>query len=380
MNPPSPTSGISGEAPHPPLSPASDASSTRKMAGSDIIEEAFGGERKLKLWRGPWWHGVSRYQVALKRVLRPVPRGLTPAGCLRFWGFEKNKATRELFYLAENYERLFEGRIIAVNLARKWILNVCGSGAREVTGRELNDTNLTGEFQCVCLRYFPVVENSPGDMCKNDALGFCVCIVQDIEKWLSYRPIPDGHTRFFHGTSTSSMNSLLEGGIDQSEFQPVGDFGAGFYCADKVPTALQFAMLSALANCELTTLEARQSASLIYFDGENNDLAQLNQVELEGNDWTEFTKLCLRRKQRVAYKGERSALKLVKGKLVHNPHDVVLDGATPGVFQDNCKQYAFREKTGNLLLKNPEKMGVAVFDLYMPEEAADDTGCTCTVS
>jgi hypothetical protein len=370
-NPPSLTSGTSGEAPQPPLSPHSDASSTRKVTGSKIIEEAFGGQRKLKLWRGPWWPEVSRYQVALKRVLRPVPHGLTPAGCLRFLGFEKNKATRELFYLAENYERLFEGRIIAVNLATKWILNVCGSsGATKVAGEELNNSNLTVEFQGVCLHYFPVVENSPGDMCKNDELGFCVRIVQDIDKWLSSRPIPDGHTRLFHGTSTSSMNSLLEGGIDTGEFQVVGDFGAGFYCADNVRTAFRFAVLSALTNCELTTLEERYSASLIYFDVENDDLAELNQVELEGDNWTEFTELCLQRKQRFAYQGGRSALELVKGKLVQNPHDVEIDGTTPEVFQDNRKQYAFRKETGNLLLKNPEKMGVAVFDVYMPEEGA----------
>jgi hypothetical protein len=309
--------------------------------------------------------------VALKRVLRPVPHGLTPAGCLRFLGFEKNKATRELFYLAENYERLFEGRIIAVNLATKWILNVCGSsGATKVAGEELNNSNLTVEFQGVCLHYFPVVENIPGDMCKNDELGFCVRIVQDIDKWLSSRPIPDGHTRLFHGTSTSSMNSLLEGGIDTGEFQVVGDFGAGFYCADNVRTAFRFAVLSALTNCELTTLEERYSASLIYFDVENDDLAELNQVELEGDNWTEFTELCLQRKQRFAYQGGRSALELVKGKLVQNPHDVEIDGTTPEVIQDNRKQYAFRKETGNLLLKNPEKMGVAVFDVYMPEEGA----------
>jgi hypothetical protein len=155
--------------------------------------------------------------------------------------------------------------------------HVAAVARQKVAGEELNDTHLTVEFQGVCLRYFPVVENSPGDMCKNDKLGFCVVrIVKDIEKWLSSRPIPDGHTRFFHGTSTSSMNSLLEGGINTAEFQVVGDFGAGFYCADNVRTAFWFAMLSALANCELTTLVTRYSASLIYFDVENDDLAELN--------------------------------------------------------------------------------------------------------
>eukprot|EP00978_Attheya_sp_CCMP212_P009910 scaffold23644_cov53-Attheya_sp.AAC.2 len=180
-------------------------------------------------------------------------------------------------------------------------------------------------------------------MCKNDELGFGVCIVQDIETWLSSRPIPDGHTRFFHGTSTSSMNSLLEGGIDTGEFQAVGDFGAGFYCADNVRTAFRFAMWSALANCrELTALEARYSASLIYFDVDNDHLAKLNQVELEGDDWTEFTELCLQRKGRFAYQGEHSALELVKGKLVHNPHEVEVYGATSDLFHDKRKQYAFR--------------------------------------
>ena len=51
MNVSSPSTAYSGESPRPSLSPLSDAASkeeeTASKSGSDIIEEAFGGERKL---------------------------------------------------------------------------------------------------------------------------------------------------------------------------------------------------------------------------------------------------------------------------------------------------------------------------------------------
>jgi hypothetical protein len=299
----------------------------------------------------------------MKRDSKKVPLGLSPLDCLRFWGFEENKVTRGLFYLTKNYERLFEGRIIAVTLAKKWIMNVFKSGARKVAGGELNENNRMGEVQGVSLQYFPVVETNPGDMFVNNELAFCNLIVRDIDDWLSSRPLPEGHIRLFHGTSTRSMNEILEHGIDPESSEKIGDFGAGFYCADTLRTALRFAILSAL-------LEGfgRRSVSLIYFDVKNDDLGELNQIEVEGADWTEFTGQCLSGKKRDAYVGERSALQLMKGKVVRNPHQVELDGLTPQAFEDQRKQYAFREKAGNLLLENKGKMGVALFDVYMLEE------------
>jgi hypothetical protein len=57
----------------------------------------------------------------------------------------------------------------------------------------------------------------------------------------------------------------------------------------------------------------------------------------------------------------------VKGKLTRNPHEVGLGGATPWAFEDERKHYAFRRQAGDLLLANKGKMGVALFDVYMPE-------------
>lgn len=149
---------------------------------SEIIEEAFGGERKLWPLPGPWGPGVSRFQVAMTRVSKKTPLGLSPLECLRFWGFAENKVTRGLFYLTENYERLFEGRIIAVTLAKKWIMNVFKSGARKVTGEELNENNRMEEVQSVSLQYFPVVETNPGDTFVNNELEFCILIARDIDE------------------------------------------------------------------------------------------------------------------------------------------------------------------------------------------------------
>jgi hypothetical protein len=84
----------------------------------------------------------------LKRVSKKPPTHLSPADCLRFCGLEKNEATRALFYLAENYERILEGRIIKSTLGKKWVDSVyaCG-GVRKVAGEELNEGNRDGELE-----------------------------------------------------------------------------------------------------------------------------------------------------------------------------------------------------------------------------------------
>jgi hypothetical protein len=86
----------------------------RAKTPSEKMEEAFGGERKLWPLRGPWWPGITRYRVDMGRLKQKTPPGLTPSDCLRFWGLKENQVTHGLFYLAENYERLLEGRIIVV--------------------------------------------------------------------------------------------------------------------------------------------------------------------------------------------------------------------------------------------------------------------------
>jgi hypothetical protein len=86
-----------------------------------------------------------------------------------------------LFYLAENYERLLEGRIIAVNLAKKWITNFYDAGKPNAAGEELNESNLTGEFERVSLQYCPVVDTKPGDMLLKNVSEFYQRIAQDIE-------------------------------------------------------------------------------------------------------------------------------------------------------------------------------------------------------
>lgn len=209
---------------------------------------------------------------------------------------ENNRTTRGLFYLAEKYERLFEGRIIVKNLAAKWILSACGGSGGSArskaatAGEELTKTNATGEFQGVSLRYVSVQDEIPGDkMCKNNLEEFCNGTVQAIEEFLSSRPIPESHRRLFHGTSTHSMNNIVKNKIDQAYFQVIGDFGPGFYCADKVRTAFRFAMWTALGRIfDGADYEKggrrRQSASVIYFDFPEDALDELNQIEMVGDD------------------------------------------------------------------------------------------------
>jgi hypothetical protein len=347
------------------------------MTGSEILQEAFGGKRKLWRLRGPLWPGVSLLRVALKRVSGPMQDGLTPSECLTFWGLEKNETTHELFYLAENCDRLFEGRIIVKNLARKWILSLCGSGSarKDAAGEELTRTDHTGEFQSVSLRYISVVENIPGNMCKNNEKEFYDRIVELLEEFLSSRAVPEGHRRLFHGTSTQSMNSILEYGIIPGCFERIGDFGPAFYCADKIVPAFRFALLTTLGRFTAIDDDDRPSASLIYFDVPEGDLDELHHIELEGEEWTEMTGKCITGKFETAYEDEeRSALQLVSGKLVQNPHQVELEGATAKAFEDNRKQYAFRKDAGKLLLASRAKMGVALFDVYLPSEIDEGGG------
>ena len=202
-------------------------------------------------------------------------------------------------------------------------------------------------------------------------LEFCQRTVQAIEGWLASRPVPEGYKRFFHGTSTHAMNSIVKHGIKVSRFQRIGDFGSGFYCADKVRTALRFATLTAL-----TTGKGRQSSSLIYFDVDDDDLSQLNKMHVGGDEWTEWTGECLKDQEDTVYKGERDGLQLIIGKLVRNPHEVELDGEPSEAFEDSRLQYCFRKETGNLLLKDKTKMGVALFDVCLPPAEGDDNEST----
>jgi hypothetical protein len=56
---------------------------------------------------------------------------------------------------------------------------------------------------------------------------------------------------FMEATSAGSMTLLLEFGIDIAKFQSMGDFGPGFYCADKVQTTLRVASLSSFEEATL---------------------------------------------------------------------------------------------------------------------------------
>mmetsp|Transcript_29367 Transcript_29367/g.53792 ORF Transcript_29367/g.53792 Transcript_29367/m.53792 type:complete len:121 (-) Transcript_29367:406-768(-) len=94
-----------------------------------------------------------------------------------------------------------------------------------------------------------------------------------------------------------------------------------------------------------------------------------------GEEWIMMTGKCITDKFEAAYEDEeRSALQLVSGKLVPNSHQVELEGATAEAFEDNRKQYAFRNEAGNLLLASRAKMGVALFDVYLPLEIDEGGG------
>jgi hypothetical protein len=217
----------------------------------DIIFEGFGGERNFKFPfppRKPYGPGFTPHRHALMRVSKKPPPHLSPADCLRFWGLEKNGATRGLFYLVENYERILEGRIIKSTLGKKWVDSVYACGVvRKVAGEELNEGNRDGEFQGSSLRYFPVEEEIVDGIWNEDdsEKEFGNRIGNAIDEWLSSRPPPEGHTRFFHGSSALAMTAILGRAMDYSKFQGVGDFGPGFYCTDKVHTTLRFAKASA---------------------------------------------------------------------------------------------------------------------------------------
>jgi len=131
-------------------------------------------------------------------------------------------------------------------------------------------------------------------------------------------------------------------------------------------SAFRFAVLTALIN--FSELDSRQSASLIYFDVPEGDLDKLNQTEFVGDEWAEFTGLCLTDKQEDATLWKAVVISnLSLAILMHNPHEVVYKSDAPKKFNDNRKQYAFREKAGNLLLKDRSKMGVVLFDVHVPK-------------
>jgi hypothetical protein len=85
----------------------------------------------------------------------------------------------------------------------------------------------------------------------------------------------------------------------------------------------------------------------MYLDVKSNTFGELNQIGMEGDEWTELTGHYLFRNEDDAYEGGLRALQLVKDKLVHSPHEVELNGVA---FEDERAQYVFREEAVNLLL------------------------------
>jgi hypothetical protein len=55
----------------------------------------------------------------------------------------------------------------------------------------------------------------------------------------------------------------------------------------------------------------------MYFDVKNGTIGELKQIELEGDEWAEFTGHCRRGCEDNAYEGERRALQLVRQVGVH---------------------------------------------------------------
>jgi hypothetical protein len=94
-------------------------------------------------------------------------------------------------------------------------------------------------------------------------------------------------------------SAILGRVVDSSKFRGVGDFGPGFYCADKVHTTLRLATASAflgkyLADAVEGPHGAPFRAAVIYFDVKDKDLDDLKKLDLdEGDKWSQFTRQCL---------------------------------------------------------------------------------------
>jgi hypothetical protein len=164
-------------------------------------------------------------------------------------------------------------------------------------------------FLGASLQYFPVKEqdptDQPGDFCVNNELDFSRQMASDVNKWLLNRPVPRGHTRLLHGTARKPMVDIMNNGIDTTNFQSIGDFGPGFYCADDSPsgvlTSVRFAIGSAGYDVDedaAAVLAAERygpsRAAVMCFDVPNEDLDNLNPTHLDGEEWEKFTALCLK--------------------------------------------------------------------------------------
>jgi hypothetical protein len=344
--------------------------------------------------------------MAMLRVSKPPPPGQSPSECLEFFGIVKNNATRLLFCLAENHKRIFSfrGPDDTSAIAKKWVDNVfASSGVNQLGAGEDLDSNIpVGEFLGASLQYFPVKEQNPndqpGDFCVNNQLGFSQQIAYVVKQWLLDRPVPEGHTRLLHGTTRKLMVHILNNGIDPMKFQSIGDFGPGFYCADDsppgVPTSVRFAIGSTAYDVDddaAAVLAAERygpsRAAVMCFDVPNEDLDNLNPTHLDGEEWEDFTALCLKENSPgsgngcylEAFIGENHHdAKLVVGKLVHNPRRMRKCKAPKSLpFVDKRIQYAFRDLTRIVLIKDKPNVAVALFDIYLPGDndgAADHQG------
>ena len=256
---------------------------TEKNAETKVtkIEIAFGGEGSLShRFQHRSWPYVSPVKIALRRIARDPPPGLTATQELDFWGVQRHEVTLPLFYLADHQD-LYGGSSLRIkSYLGKWIRDQGRSYEPRAVliGSHLTAQAPQGAFHGVDLQYLPVEDELwPGEKFLKHDGTFQRDMLAALHAWSANRPIPEGHTRFYHGTHSEAVGNILVNGMQPEGFDPVADFGPAFYCNKKIEQSYSFAENAAIAY-DTPTRGGPKTAAMMLFDVPNEQLQQLQSI------------------------------------------------------------------------------------------------------
>lgn len=303
--------------------------------------------------------------VAKKKLSVVLPiDDLSPRDHLKALGVVENDLTKPLFEYADR--KILCPGLPVTAVAKKFVDSLGGVGVEDLNVLDnLNSDNPDISHAGITCRYFGVqrdqkqgdtqdADNNDEELRYNREKGK---LLKDIQIWLG--EIPDGHTRFHHGTGTESAASICSNGVDKTLFDPAADFGPAFYCSKHFEIYFDYA--------EVSKYEGEVKGAIMVFDIPDATYESMSALGASGDQWKDIVRFFRRRRRRNEQPNPlEDSVDVVCG-LVSDPQRGFQDPQTSG----DDLQYAFRKDFGNKLMENKSNVKVAVFDI--PHSATGST-------
>jgi hypothetical protein len=331
------------------------------------INAMFGGT----LWpkgQGPV-PGYSIFGQAMNRLSKPYPGRdvMSPRDFLVSLRVEETKATKFLFQYADR-PSLLPGLPVQT-LAKIMVQKMASPSDSSEFLDDMTSGNPTYAFQNgTRARYYETnfdIQNNKYDEISNEEKAVLIGAFA-----AQFGPVPENHVRFYHGTDTTSVESIVQDGMRLRHTD--AEFGPGFYCSRDIDVAFENAAV--LGRC----CEREGSrGGIMAFDVDASQGSEYDRLEkfefsdAQGNmeQWKRPVKVFA-----LKYGGLSPLLQAVR------PYQdaAIVIGPMPDLEAFprvqpllNSVQYVFMNDHGNILLKVPSKVKVAVFDVEMVETAGD---------